>query len=283
MSDLSDYPLDPGPQQPRGPRSAPRPPILLWVAAAVAIAAVSAAIYLWRSREAPQEEAAPATTETTETVPPVEAPLGAEVEPITVPLDQSDPIVRTLVAALSSHPSVAAWLATQGLIRNFVVVVENISTGVSPARHLRVLRPAAAFRVLDRDGELAVDPRSYDRYAGTADAVASIDAAGAATLYARLKPRIEEAYAELGRQEPFDRALERAIVVLLRTPAVDGEIRLEPSGGIGYRYGEPRLERLNAPQKHLLRMGPRHTRTIQGKLREIAQALGIPAERLPEP
>src|SRR4051794_19899788 len=34
------------------------------------------------------------------------------------PLDDTDPIVRELVGRLSSHPQIAAWLATKGLIRN---------------------------------------------------------------------------------------------------------------------------------------------------------------------
>ena len=174
-----------------------------------------------------------------------------------------------------------AWLATDGLIRNFVVVVENISVGASPARHVPALRPAGAFRVRDAGEELIVDPRSYERYTGIADAVASIDAAGAATLYSRLKPRIEEAYAELGHQESFDRALERALVALLQTPVVEGDVRLEISGASQYRFAEARLERLTAAQKHLLRMGPSHVRTIQGQLRDIALALGIPAARFP--
>jgi hypothetical protein len=111
--------------------------------------------------------------------------------------------------------------------------------------------------------------------------MASIDAAGAARLYGTLKPRIDEAYRELGYPDtPFDRTLERAIVLLLGTPASDGAARLEPKG-IGYGYADPALEGLTAAQKQLLRTGPRNVRLIQSSLRRIAIALGIPAERLP--
>ena len=91
------------------------------------------------------------------------------------------------------------------------------------------------------DGGAFVDPRSYDRYTTIADAVASIDAGGAARLYATLKPRIEDAHRDLGAPDSFDRTLERAIVVLLGTPAIDGSERLKPKG-IGYGYVDPRLE-----------------------------------------
>lgn len=280
MSDLSDFDIDTTtPEPPRPARQPGRSPIV-WVAAVAVLAAIGAGVYFWFGRGATSDEGRAAT----ETSVPAAAgrPLGGSAEPIDVPpLDEADPLVRKLVAALSSHPLVAAWLATNGLIRNFAVVVENISTGDSPSRHLRVLRPSGPFRVADADGALTIDRRSYDRYSGIAGAVASIDAAGAARLYATLKPRIEEAYAELGRQEPFDRALERAIVALLQVPVLAGDVRVEPTGATEYRYGNARLERLTAAQKQFLRMGPRNIGVIQGKLREIALALGIPAERLP--
>ena len=38
-----------------------------------------------------------------------------------------------------------------------------------------------------------------------------------------------------------------------------------------------RLEALSPAQRHLLRMGPRNVRMIQGELRTLAAALGVPA------
>jgi hypothetical protein len=159
--------------------------------------------------------------------------------------------------------------------------VENIAYGMLPTGHLRPLKPSGTFAVLDRDGDLAIDPRTYARYDGIADAVASIDTAGAARLYMGLKPRLQEAYGELGRQEPFDQVLERAIVVLLRVPRPPDSVRLEPLGAVEYQYADPRLEGLTQPQKQLLRMGPRNMAIIQGKLSDLALAIGIPAARLP--
>ena len=52
--------------------------------------------------------------------------------------------------------------------------------------------------------------------------------AGTARLYATLKPRIQDAYRELGETSPdFDRTFERAIRELLKTPVVDATIALE--------------------------------------------------------
>ena len=64
-----------------------------------------------------------------------------------------------------------------------------------------------------------MDPRSYERYNPHGDAIAALDSVGTASLYLTLKPRITDAYRELGHPEgDFDRVLERAIGVLLQTP-----------------------------------------------------------------
>jgi len=195
----------------------------------------------------------------------------------------SDAIIRELVGKLSAHPRVAAWLATDGLVRNFTVVVVNIAEGRTPAPQLRRLRPTGAFRVSQRGSDTVIDPRSYDRYTTLAEASASLDPAGSARLYTALKPLIDQAYAELGYPDiPFDRMLERAVIRLLDTPVVEDPIRVKPEG-IGWVYADARLEDLTGAQRQLLRMGARNQQVVQESLRNIALALGIPAQRLPGP
>jgi hypothetical protein len=256
------------------------PPPRLWVAAVIGVviaALVAYFIYGRRPAAPPAAVAKPAETEV------AVQPLGRDAERITLPpLDESDALVRELVRKITSHPSALAWLATDGLIRNFAVVVENVADGVTPAKQLRVLRPGSAFAIVERNGQRFIDPRSYQRYDAIADAAASIDPPGASRLYATLKPRIGEAYAQLGQPaDSFDGALERAIVALLKTPVVDGPVRVESKGGTGYRYADPNLEGLTAAQRQLLRTGPANVRKIQAALRQLAIALGIPPGRLP--
>jgi hypothetical protein len=196
-------------------------------------------------------------------------------------LDDSDALVRQRVGVLSSHPLVSAWLGTNGLIRNVVVVIDNISHGMTPSGHLRVLRPGGEFRVVTRGDRIVVDPRNYDRYSRIVGAASTIDPALAARTYGTFKPLLQSAYDELGNQEPIDGALERALVALLQVPAVDGEVRVVQAGeGIGYEYEDAKLERLTAAQKQLLRMGASNVRAVQQQLRLFGLALGIPAERL---
>jgi hypothetical protein len=234
-------------------------------------------VVFFRGRAAEQRTAAPQAQASAPA-----RPLGGEAAAVTVPpLDQSDAVVADLVRKLSSHPRVAAWLTTKGLIRNFAAVVLRINDGKATANLLQPLRPTSAFAVTERNGDYYVDARSYDRYTPLAEAVGSIDAKGAASLYATLKPRLEEAFRDLGQPEgSFDTALERAIVSLLATPIRRGPTRLRPHG-IGYAFAEPRDEDLTAAQKQLLRMGPDNALAVQAKLREIALALGIPPQRLP--
>src|SRR5262245_61468102 len=256
-----------------------RPPIGPWIVLALLAVAAGAAVYIVFGRRTaqPQPETKPPAVEE------AAQPLGGKPEPITVPpLNESDPLVRELVRKLSTHPRVLAWLTTEGLIRNFTTVVSTVADGRTPASQLRPLRLTQPFQVVVRGATTEIDPRSYDRYNGIAEAVEGIDPAGAAQLYSTLKPRIEEAYGELGIGTPFDRALERAIVRLLETPVRDGPIRLVPRG-IVYGFEDPNLEDLSPAQKQLLRFGPRSARLLQAKLRDIALALGIPASRLPTP
>jgi hypothetical protein len=70
------------------------------------------------------------------------------------------------------------------------------------------------------------------------------------------------------------------------TAAVDniaeGDIALK-EGVISYYMVDEDLEGLSDAQKHLLRMGPQNIRKIQNKLREMAVALGVPENQLPNP
>ena len=197
----------------------------------------------------------------------------ADIDLPALPL--TDPIVRELVARLSSHPTIAAWLVTNGLIANFTVVTVNIAEGRAPMQFLRPIAPQGRFRTTSSGEELFADPRSYERYNPHADAIAALDSVGTASLYLTLKPRITDAYRELGYAEgDFDRVLERAIGVLLQTPAFDEKAALYRKG-VTYAYSDPKLESFSPAQKQLLRLGPRNGQAIRAKLGEIAALLKL--------
>lgn len=268
-------------REPAPPEPA-RPPLWPPVAAAVILVALGALWYFGRRAEPPAAKPAAVAETAVDTAPQAPRPAAEPGEQIDLPpLDESDALVRLFVGRLSSHPQVAAWLSTDGLIRNMTVVVANIAEGQTPARHLRTLKPAGAFGVRQAGSVVTLDPETYKRYDTVAAAIDGLDARGVARFYATIRPRIDEAYAELGMEDAsFDRVLERAIVMLLRTPIVEGTLPLHP-GGVSYQFADPSLEGLTKAQRQFLRMGPRNMRIVKAKLREVAQFLGIPESALP--
>ena len=276
MTSFDDFDLNPSSRGPFGPTRSNRARWAIIIGVLIAIAA-GVGYFLFR-RSVPQEPAASTTP----------APAVAQEQKGTAltgenillpPLPETDPVVRELVSRLSSHPTVLAWLATKGLITNFTVVTHNISEGRTPVTHLKGLGPKAPFRTRSTGGTVYVDPRSYERYNGYADAVAALDATGTARLYLTLKPRIVDAYGDLGYTGgDFDRVLERAIGELLEVPVIEGETPLRLKI-VSYEYTDEKLESLSPPQKHLLRMGPRNVQAVQAKLREIAALLNLHPEK----
>ena len=200
-----------------------------------------------------------------------------------ISLENSDEKIREFAKKLSSYSQFAAWLKTEDLIRKFTAVVDNIATGESPRPHLEFLAPKDDFKVIRKHGKLYIDPESYKRYDIVANVFSSLNTETCVKLYRQLKPLIQQVYKELGYPEKdFDDTLKAAIIELLKTPIVEGDIQLEEKV-ITYKMVDPELEQLSQAQKHLLRMGTQNVLIIQDKLREIASLLGIPDRHLPEP
>ena len=277
MTDLGDYQLDRTPGAGGPGRERWRIAVI-----AVAIVLIGAMVAYYLTRLRPAEPAPPPSANMTgvpgdeESVAATEA-LVEELDPIDLPtLDASDTLVRELISTLSAHPTFAAWIATDDLVRTFVVAVDNMSEGDTPAQHLKVLSPRDPFRVSGGAGQVVIDPRSYARYDLIVDAFDSLDVAGTAELYEQLKPLLEDAYRDLGYPDgDFDEAMARAIEYLVRTPVVDGEIALV-SHTVAYEFADDTLESLSPVQRQALRMGPRNLRLVKRKLLDLTKALGLP-------
>ena len=277
MTDLGDIDIE---RSEKAPITVPPPRSAnhgMWAVALAAAVVVAAGAWYITSRKQPPAPPARTVPAAPQAIVP-ERPAAPLVQAAAVdlpPLPQTDPIVRELVARLSSHPTIAAWLATKGLIANFTLVTLTIAEGRTPARLLRPIAPRGRFRTTSSRDGLFVDPRSYERYDPHAEAIAALDPAGTASLYLTLKPRITDAYKELGFPDgDFDRVLERAIGVLLQTPTLDESAMLVPKG-VTYAYIDPSLQSLPPAQKQLLRLGPRNGQIVRGKLKEVAALLEL--------
>ncbi|MDE3153870.1 MAG: DUF3014 domain-containing protein [Acidobacteriota bacterium] len=249
----------------------------------VAVAAVFVYLFFFRDRRIVVPPPAP-TVSRQEAAPKPAAPVAVNPADVGLPpLDQSDDTVRGLARGLSTHPELAAWLATRDLIRGFAVMIDNVADGKVPTAHLRLFAPKEKFGVSGRDAHLVMDERNYHRFDGLASAIASLDTAGSAATYERLKPLIVVAYRDLGHPDGnVDAALHKAIDNLLATPVLEGPVPLTQRA-VAYQFANPDLEGLMPAQKQLLRMGPRNMRLIQGKLRQLAEAVGFADSTLPPP
>ena len=277
MTQLGDFNV----KEPAGGAGNEQPRGRIIAIAVVALLAFALGVYWFvgRGDDAPPVETV--VEAPPETIPPPPAPTESEPEPVEIPaLDESDDFVRDLVTALSAHPGLASWVASDGIVRRFVVVVDNIGDGTNPAQHVTFMRPESRFTTIGDGASRRIYPRNYNRYDRHAQIVDSLDTQGSADLYRMMQPRIQEAYVELGNPDrPFIGTLERAIVNLLNVPIVENPTLVEHAPF--FHYTDERLESLSPSQKQFLGMGPDNIRSVQAKLRQIALAIGIPDSRLP--
>jgi hypothetical protein len=201
------------------------------------------------------------------------------------PLDQSDDFTRQMLKGLSPHGKVGDWLKSKNIIRIMTAAIDNIAAGKSPRAHLGFLFQGQIFPLSEKGGKIYLDPKGYERYDLLADAFVSLNTGRTVQAYEKAKPLFQEAYRDLGYpQKDFHATLIQAIGKILEAPTVETEILLKEEGkGVNYLYVDAALEDLNEIQKHMLRMGPKNTRKIQQKLRELALDLGVPENQLPKP
>ena len=241
-----------------------------WVAgiAAAAAIAVAIAVYLWAHRGPPE-------------APPAEPVAQAPAAPPDARLptaEETDARIRREAANLSPRAELADWLKQSGLLERWVAVTDNLSEGVSPRKHLGFLAPAKGFQAQQKRKRTFIDARSYARYDTFADVVASVDAKAFAFLVRDLHPLLQAAYHALGYPDrSVDLAAAQALQRLVAAPVVDGPVEVKAGKGALYEFADDKLEKQSAVAKHLLRMGPRNTKLIQAKAKEIAQALELPA------
>ena len=264
-------PLFPGLRRRRGSRNQ----IGTIVGAVVVLLLLGGGFWYWmhtRDAEPTPDGPAPTAVDTA----PLPDTLPEEPELDLPPLGASDEFVRSLVARLSEHPQLAAWLVTDELVHRFVTSVVNIAGGGTPVSQVPFLVPEDEFVVRETAEGLVIDPASYRRYNLLAETFVSIDTEGAARLYRGLRPLFEEAYAELGLPDrTFDETLAVAIGNLLAVEVPDRPIRVVLGEGIIYEFADPSLEGLPHAQRHMYRLGPENARRVQEKLRALSDALGM--------
>jgi hypothetical protein len=268
---IDDRDLEKEPELQLGSRPESGPPLTSIATVGALIILLIAAGAWWMSRRP-----APAANATPRAVTATDAPIDKPAEPPVVlpPLEQMDAFLRPLLAALSSRPELAKWLATDDLLRQLAGAIDQAAAGGSPARDFQVLAPRAPFVTAGRTAARTIDPASYRRFDGLVATVQSMDASAAAKVYRTIRPRLDEAYKGLGnRNRDVHNAVHNAIDILLDTPVVKPPVRVVVGDGASWAYADSELESLTPTQKQLIRMGPEHTEDLQVWLRAFKAAI----------
>lgn len=224
----------------------------------------------WWMRQSPAS-----TNATSGAVTATEAPVTSPAPPVDLPpLDEMDAFLRPLLQALSNRPELVRWLATDDLVRQLAAAIDQASQGDNPAGGFKELMPPSRMTVERRNNRRTIDPASYRRYDGLVTTVTSIDASAVARIYKTIRPRLNEAYQNMGHPGgSVDTAVKQALDLLLTTPVVKGPVMLEEGAGARWAYADPNLERLTLTQKQLVRMGPAHTDALLVWLRALQASL----------
>jgi hypothetical protein len=189
------------------------------------------------------------------------------------PLDRMDSFLRPLLQSLSTRPELANWLATDDLIHQLAMAIDQASTGASPARDFKVIKPAGSFSARGSGPTRVIDPASYRRYDGLVQGVTSIDASKVASIYRTIRPRLNEAYQQSGNPgRSVDAAIVAALDILVDTPEVKDPIAVT-GGGALWDFEDDDLENLLPTQKQLLRMGSANADRLKVWLRALRDAL----------
>jgi hypothetical protein len=241
----------------------------------IAIIAIGIVIVLaggawWMSRSAAPTNTSPQAVTSTEA--PIDKPGPPPVD--LPPRDRMDAFLRPLLGALSARPELANWLATDDLIGQLAMAIDQAAGGGSPARDFRTIAPRKPFVAAGRGTRRSIDPASYQRYDGLILTVTSIDASSVARIYKTIRPRLNEAYQGLGHPNGnVDQAVKAALDILLDTPVVKDPIMLMEGDGVGWAYARADLETLEPTQKQLIRMGSAHVEALLVWLRALQNAL----------
>lgn len=190
-------------------------------------------------------------------------------------LDESDPSVRESLGSILNPGKLDELFVINSFIRHFVVTIDNMTGKKLPQRYVFTSKPAGKFMVKKQDAEESIwlDERNFNRYSPFVALVNILDTRQFVGLYIKYYPLFQQAYQELGYPgRHFNDRLVEVIDHVLATPEVTGPIQLlRPK--VFYTFADPKLEKLSAGQKILIRIGPENAKKVKVKLNELKQQL----------
>ena len=244
---------------------------LLWFIPIILLVAL-AGLYFWP--EATQLQPEPPVAE----VPPAQPAIRHPIESVDAPenplppLAESDGPLDEALVTLLGH-KLPQFVYPKNMIHRIVATVDNL-TRDHVALRLMPVKPVPEIPNTENIGEnLVLSAQNAERYRNYVRLIDAVPIDAAVALYARFYPLFQEQYESLGYPGKYfnDRVVE-VIDHLLTTPEVEEPLRLvQPR--VLYEFADPKLEKLSAGQKILLRMGHANQVKLKAKLLEIRRAL----------
>ncbi len=176
---------------------------------------------------------------------------------------------------LAVSPPMQPFLFSGDLIKKYTFSINDMAQGLRPpTRRLREISFNQPFSVTEKGKKIFISEHAYHRYDKLAQAINSIDKQGAVALYKKYLPLFQTVFAGFSYPDNYQLldSIKAATGKIIQAPVINEEIEvIRPS--VGYKFANPKLEKLSALDKQMLRMGPENTRLIQNKLRELIEAL----------
>lgn len=192
---------------------------------------------------------------------------------VDAPLDASDASVKSALIAVAKSPIFGKLLVNDTLIQKFVINVHSLADHELATKSALVVPPTDTFKTYEQAERTWIDKDSFNRYTPYVEALESVEPDELLEIYDTYKETIVEKYNEISRPGAnFDSTLINAINELLDTPKVPVPIEVF-SESVMFKFKDPRIEALSAPQKQLIRTGPENMRRIKEILRSLRDEL----------
>ena len=176
---------------------------------------------------------------------------------------------------LAVSPKMKQFLFKKEQIKKSIFSINDMAQGLRPpVKRLREISFTQPFTVTQEGEKMYISEQAYRRYDKLAQAINSIDKRRIVALYKKYLPLFQTVFAEFSYPDNYQvlDSIKAATGNILQAPVITGKIEvIRPS--VRYKFADPKLEKLKALDKQMLRMGPDNTLLIQKKLRELIEAL----------
>jgi len=241
---------------------------LFWAVLVIALAG-PATLYFWMESETPQPQ------EPRPPVPPakpaIRYPIGPDEDTQPALGDTNNAVGDALAKLLGQ--SFDSLFKRQQIVRRIVATIDNLPRENLPLQSIPVKSTPGSFLTSGTGESLAVSPENASRYLSYVRLAEVVPVEALVRVYKRFYPIFQTEYQDLGYPDKYfnDRLVE-VIDHLLATPDIQSPVLLTQPNII-YQFADPKLERLSAGQKIMLRIGSENASKIKAKLHQIREAL----------